>query len=499
MTSQALFNQAALLHEKGHLARAEELYRQILAATPRLFEVQIQFALLCFQQHRGVEALRAVEVALTLNPDAAEAHNLRGVLLNESGRGEEALANFTRALELKPDYADAWGNRGIALGELDRPEQALAAFRNALAIQSSAEGWNCHGTALRNLKRFEEALASYDKAVALAPDLAEAWNNRGLALQGLGRSAEALASVDRALALGAADPFVMTIAGYVQFQLGRVKEGFALLQRQAEKAAARPGAGRRLTDGPAHKQRHDGEQQAHLGARGIAAGFHLAEGERLDAAAVNPANAQSAEAQWFENRPPVVVIDNFLTDAALKKLRRYCRDSTIWQKPFKNSYLGALPEHGFACPLLAQIAEELRLTFPAVLGPHALHLLWGFKYDSRLGGIGVHADRAAVNVNFWITPDEANRNPQTGGMIIWDVCAPQDWEYTRYNGDEEKVRALLAARQARPMTVPYRANRAVIFDSDLFHETDRIEFREGYANRRISITLLYGRRTEQDF
>jgi hypothetical protein len=44
------------------------------------------------------------------------------------------------------------------------------------------------------------------------------------------------------------------------------------------------------------------------------------------------------------------------------------------------------------------------------------------------------------------------------------------------------------------VTVPYRANRAVIFDSDLFHETDRIAFKDGYLNRRINITLLYGRR-----
>jgi hypothetical protein len=33
-----------------------------------------------------------------------------------------------------------------------------------------------------------------------------------------------------------------------------------------------------------------------------------------------------------------------------------------------------------------------------------------------------------------------------------------------------------------------------VFDSDLFHETDRIAFKEGYLNRRINITMLYGRR-----
>jgi hypothetical protein len=44
------------------------------------------------------------------------------------------------------------------------------------------------------------------------------------------------------------------------------------------------------------------------------------------------------------------------------------------------------------------------------------------------------------------------------------------------------------------MTVPYRGNRAVIFNSDLFHKTDAIRFREGYENRRINVTLLYGER-----
>jgi hypothetical protein len=44
------------------------------------------------------------------------------------------------------------------------------------------------------------------------------------------------------------------------------------------------------------------------------------------------------------------------------------------------------------------------------------------------------------------------------------------------------------------MTDPHRANRAIIFDSDLFHETDRITFKEGYLNRRINITMPYGRR-----
>jgi hypothetical protein len=117
----------------------------------------------------------------------------------------------------------------------------------------------------------------------------------------------------------------------------------------------------------------------------------------------------------------------------------------------------------------------------------------GFKYDSRLSGIAIHADFAAVNVNFWITPDEANLDPASGGLVVWDTPAPVGWNFAKYN-DVPAARDFLARAGARPVTVPYRANRAVIFESDLFHETDRIAFKDGYPDRRINITLLYGRR-----
>ena len=99
-----------------------------------------------------------------------------------------------------------------------------------------------------------------------------------------------------------------------------------------------------------------------------------------------------------------------------------------------------------------------------------------------------------MNVNFWITPDEANLDPASGGLKVWDVDAPLDWDFLKFNGDVAATRDFLRRSGAKSITVPYRANRAVIFDSDLFHETDRIAFKEGYLNRRINVTLLYGRR-----
>jgi len=189
-------------------------------------------------------------------------------------------------------------------------------------------------------------------------------------------------------------------------------------------------------------------------------------------------------------------LDGLLTQEALASLRRFCLESTIWKRDYENGYLGAFLGDGFSCPLLLQIAEELRLKFPRIFQHHLLTQTWAFKYDSERTGLNIHADAAAVNVNFWITPDEANLDSEHGGLVVWDKEAPRDWNFKDYNNtaNEPKVREFLLSSGANAVTIPYRANRAVIFNSDLFHETDRFHFKDDYESRRLNITLLYGRR-----
>jgi len=190
-----------------------------------------------------------------------------------------------------------------------------------------------------------------------------------------------------------------------------------------------------------------------------------------------------------------VVIDDFLTPAALEKLRQYCASSTIWHRNYDAGYIGATPEDGLACPLMAQIAEEIRAAFPQMIGDHAFRYLGAFKYDSTLStGTNTHADNSAVNVNLYIAPDEANLDAESGGMDIWDVAAPPGEEMRRYNSDEALARDFLERSGAHLTRIPHRANRAVIFKSDLFHKTSDCRFREGYLNKRINVSLLFGHR-----
>ena len=130
---------------------------------------------------------------------------------------------------------------------------------------------------------------------------------------------------------------------------------------------------------------------------------------------------------------------------------------------------------------------------PRVIGESTLLQAWAYKYDQRLQGINLHADFAKVNVNFWITPDEACEDPTTGGMVVFDAPVPEHWTFYEYNHEPEKLDVYLQVHNAGATKVPHRANRCVLFDSKLIHRTDEMHFKPGYENRRVNVTLLYAK------
>jgi len=138
---------------------------------------------------------------------------------------------------------------------------------------------------------------------------------------------------------------------------------------------------------------------------------------------------------------------------------------------------------------------------PEIFSDHPLQQMWAYKYDSNISsGIKVHADEAAVNVNFWITPDEANIGTEQenngGGLRVYFKDAPASWNFSHFNLRHDKIYQHLHSEAGGPnkqITVPYQQNRAVIFHSKLFHTTDRFKFKCcKYKDRRINITMLFG-------
>ena len=189
-------------HERGDLASAEQIYRELIARDAANAVALHLLGVLLIQTQRPEGGVALINRALAINPNDVQALYNRGNALVGLRRLEEALASFEKAVLIKPDYAEAHNNRGNVLLELKRPADALASYDKALATAPHyADAHNNRANALKALGRLDDALASYDRALAVAPRFVEALYNRGATLQELGRFSEALAAYDRALAL----------------------------------------------------------------------------------------------------------------------------------------------------------------------------------------------------------------------------------------------------------------------------------------------------------
>jgi tetratricopeptide (TPR) repeat protein len=162
-------------HRAGALARAEELYRQVVATDPTHAEAWILLGRVCQGLGRFDEAAEHHRQALRLQPDAAPAHNGLGIALARLGDLAGAEASFRRAVALRPQYAQGLNNLGNALKEMKRFEEARACYAQAVAADPGFDAGCVNlGWLLVDLDRPAEAEANFRKALTLRPDSGDA-------------------------------------------------------------------------------------------------------------------------------------------------------------------------------------------------------------------------------------------------------------------------------------------------------------------------------------
>jgi protein O-GlcNAc transferase len=259
VTVQRTFELALGHHQSGQLAKAEPLYRQILAAQPDHAEALHMLGLLAHQsghhdaagdlikkaialipgdagchsnlcdvervRRRFDEALAAARRAIELRPDFANAHNNLGNVFTDMGRGEEAIAAYRRALELTPDDAEVCRNLGNVLYDTGRLEEAVSVFRLATSLQpENADAHSSLGNALRDIGQIDEAIAACRRAIALRHDFPEAHFHLGIALYAKGQPDAAIAAYRQAVALKPNFPEAYYNLGITLDGVGRLEE-----------------------------------------------------------------------------------------------------------------------------------------------------------------------------------------------------------------------------------------------------------------------------------
>jgi tetratricopeptide (TPR) repeat protein len=481
--TDALLNLARARQLQDRREDAVGCYRRVLELSPGHRAARLTLAQLYLDGKQADEALTTLDAGLKLDPSDAELRLGCGQAHDLAGDIDEALACYLQVADESPERRSrAMTLASTALRKIGRPAAALMAARSAAwADAGSHWAWRALGQALKELGWLDEAAAAFRRAHGLARD-PEATPQPGLPTFSRTSRAKLRHDLDQYRYLAE-----VGIAGE------SIDEAAAVTERVMENMPHDLPDGQTVSMPPPALQ-----QLAPFYNRCL----HYRDTPRLGGSAVSPDLDAASVTADFRGRPPGLTwIDGFLVPEALDALRRFCLESTIWYD-FEHSsgYVGAYLQEGFNCPLLVQIAEELPRRLPEIFGDHVLMQMWAYKYDSDLEGIDMHADFAAINVNFWITPTEANLDSRSGGMVIWDKEAPADWgvdEYNTYDPRQQKrILDYLESSGAERLVVPHRQNRCVIFDSDLFHKTDDICFGHRYEDRRINVTMLYGTRDD---
>lgn len=251
----------------GDLDRAESSYRQAVETDPRIARAWVGLAatwkIRFWDNGEGdwatmIDARRdALERALEIDPDLAEAHVRMSTLLNELGDESAAEKHFQRAVELDPNdpiLLQRSAFRAFSRGDF---EGSIALSRKAIAVDplTAAHHYNL-GVYLLYVERGDEAAAEFDRVAELDPQddlsfykaflfiqqrryedalaivgrLSEPPDRQAIlamALQGLGRHAEA-AAVVRELDTSA-EPRAILNRAHIRARSGDARALFAAL------------------------------------------------------------------------------------------------------------------------------------------------------------------------------------------------------------------------------------------------------------------------------
>ena len=540
LNTKEIFKLATQNHLENKLKAAKDLYNKVLEIDPNNFKALNNLGALYISLGDNQKAKKHYEKAIIINPLYADPHNNIGLIFAKSQDFQKAKSHFKKAIEIKPKYTSALVNLGVIYVDLKEYQNAENCFEKA--IESDQNNYGAY-FALANLKKsqekIEEAKTLYLKSIEINPNFLEAQVNLGALFYSSGDNEKAESYYKRAIEINPNSSIALQnisniyIARLDNFEKAiyssnkavkidiasqpiRNKISFFRLKHSVEQAKHLSSKNYQIEGldefqkmGDEILNRKENIQIKNIRTKKILLNAeeinnlmpffksdYVYQTKKISGSCINPnKNWLAVEEEYLNSSNQIIYIDNFLSDEALIELREFCLVSKVWNREYLNKYLGAFSDSGFISKIHLQIATDLKKKLPKLFGPHSLSKFWAFKYDSTLGqGINVHADFATHNLNFWITPDEFNNNKNSGGLKVYDVAAPDNWTFSDYNNNSEKIYKFLKDESANCINIPYKFNRAVLFNSSYFHETDEIDFKDVYEGRRINNTFLFGNR-----
>jgi tetratricopeptide (TPR) repeat protein len=503
----ALNNLGDIFNKLNENQKAKDCFEKVIKIDPNYVNALNNLGVVFKALKEYQKSINCFEKIIKINPNDEDVHNNLGGVFQRLGENQKAKSYYERAIIINPNHTYALNNLGGVFRDLGEPQKAKSYYERAIEIDPNyVAALNNLGGVFLDLGEPQKAKSYYEKAIEIDPTYEDAHNNlSALHIRGLDNLDKAISSSNKTLKMHHKNSKFINQS----VPLFRLKHDVEQAQYLSSKNYKIDGIdefqkiGDEILSRKENKEnKNDFNKKILLNKNEIDLllpfykSDHTYQTKTVSGSCINPnKNWQEVEDEYLNSSNQIMYIDNFLSDEALIELREFCLVSKVWNKEYQNKYLGAFSEVGFISPVHLQIAIDLQQKLPKLFGLHSLEKFWGFKYDTTLGGgINLHADFAIHNLNFWITPDEYNNDKNSGGLKVYDAPAPEHWSFKEYNNDNSKIYDFLKENNANCTNVPYKFNRAVLFNSAYFHETDEIDFKDLYEGRRINNTYLFGNR-----
>jgi TolB-like protein/Flp pilus assembly protein TadD len=226
----------------GH-ARAAEYYRQAIArdsgfadAYAGLADTYLtayQLNVSPFPTDEGYSRAKwAVERALALDANSADAHATYGIFLHWQRNWPASERAFRRALQLNPNNASAHNWYALLLSGLGRGQEALDHGRTSYeldpfsAVTVANYGWQCHLSG-----EVDCAIQQYRRALEVQPGYARAHQRLSLVFAQQGKLDDALREIQSAVELAPERPDFIADMAYIQALRGDRAAALVTLER----------------------------------------------------------------------------------------------------------------------------------------------------------------------------------------------------------------------------------------------------------------------------
>jgi tetratricopeptide (TPR) repeat protein len=160
-----------VLLAKGDTKKAIEVLERLDQTYPDIPLIKYQLARAYLKNNNSNQAKVALDQAISISPNFADAIVLLAETNLRSGHGEMVVEPITNLLRKRPDLRSAAFLLAAAYGSLDRFDDAEAVIRDQVRLApQDPQPHTALGLTFRQAKRNDEARQAFEKAAELAPD-----------------------------------------------------------------------------------------------------------------------------------------------------------------------------------------------------------------------------------------------------------------------------------------------------------------------------------------